>query len=128
VAIKLVDNEVVELAGAAGDGAEGAETPGIPEGPETPEATEVPEVPEAMGVGGEIEVEDGEADVALEIPPVPPLVKVVLFFGKLDAVEMGFVGLVTDGGDVDVEVIGVPETAFGGFVTGFEEVLLTGGA
>jgi hypothetical protein len=49
-------------------------------------------------------------------------------FGKLGAVEMGFVGLVTDGGDVDVEVIGVPETVFGGFVTGFEEVLLTGGA
>ena len=82
VAIKLVDNEVVELAGAAGDGAKGAETPGTPEGPETPEATEVPEVPEAMGVGGEIEVEEGEADVALEIPPVPPLVKVVLFLKK----------------------------------------------
>ena len=88
MAIKLVDIEVVELAGTAGDGAEGAETPGIPEAtgiPEAPEATEVPEAPEtpeAMGVGGEIEAEEGEADVALDTPPVPPLVKVVLFLKK----------------------------------------------
>ena len=38
VAIKLVDNEVVELAWAAGDGAKGAETPRIPEAPEQPES------------------------------------------------------------------------------------------
>ena len=56
------------------------------------------------------------------------IIKLHTYFGKLGAVEMGFVGLETDGGDIDVEVIGVPETVFGGFVTGFEEVLLTGGA
>jgi hypothetical protein len=131
VAIKLVDIEVFEFTEAAGDGVKGAEAPDALEAPEAPEATEATEAKEAMGVGGEIEFDEGEADLALETPPAPPLIKVgILLFGKLGAVEMGFVGLETDGGEVDedvLEVIGVPETVFGGFVTGFEEVLLTGG-
>ena len=47
------------------------------------------------------------------------------YFGKLGAVEIGFVGLEIDGGDEVIGVPGAPTTFEVGFVGIFEEVLVT---
>jgi hypothetical protein len=78
-----------------------------------------------IGVGGEIDDDDGDADVVLDIPPPALLIlaEVVLFFGKLGAVDKGFDGLETDVGEEE-EVIGVLVGAVAvGFVAIFEELL-----
>ena len=51
--------------------------------------------------------------------------KIGSYFGKLGAVEIGFVGLEIDGGDEVIGVPGAPTTFEVGFVGIFEEVLVT---
>ena len=51
--------------------------------------------------------------------------KIGSYFGKVGAVEIGFVGLEIDGGDEVIGVPGAPTTFEVGFVGIFEEVLVT---